>query len=60
MPIYEFKCKKCGKLTEQIFPITKDVNHIVCECGYISKKIMSISSFKINGYSYENGYSKEK
>jgi len=59
MALYEFRCKKCGKLTEKMFPMTKNVKHIKCECGYISNRVMSSGIFKIEGYSEKNGYSKE-
>lgn len=59
MPLYEFKCKKCGKVTEQMFPINEKVDYINCECGYVSNRIMSSGIFRIKGYSFSNGYSKE-
>lgn len=57
MPIYEFSCKKCGEVTEDIVTVSTDT--IKCpKCGSDANKIMSSSSFVINGYSEKNGYSK--
>jgi putative FmdB family regulatory protein len=59
MPIYEYKCKKCGKITEKIFPINENIDHIVCECNYMATKIISKTGiFDIKGYSEKNGYAK--
>lgn len=46
MPIYEFKCDKCGKIFERlVFP--SDNNKFVCPyCGgSVNKKLMSSFSF---------------
>ena len=59
MPLYEFKCKKCGKITEKMFSINEDVEYIICECDYIANKILSSGIFNIKGYSEKNGYFKE-
>jgi len=59
MPIYEFKCDKCKSTFEQLTKESK--NDSTCPvCGYQSHKIISISTFRIHGYSEENGYSKTK
>jgi putative FmdB family regulatory protein len=61
MPIYEYQCEKCGYIFEEV-NINK-VTKLSVECPHcdgISKKIMSSSAFVIKGYSYQNGYSKEK
>lgn len=57
MPIYEFKCNKCKSTFEQL---TKESDNIsTCPvCGHQSHKIISISHFRIHGYTEENGYSK--
>lgn len=64
MPIYEYKCEKCLKISSRLKTgsvETKELNHVcLCDyCGYPADKIISASSFKINGYNYKNGYSKD-
>lgn len=39
MPIYEYKCKKCGKVIDVFEKEPKDKE---CECGGIMKRIPSI------------------
>ena len=65
MPIYEYECTQCGKITEKIiqrnsanedeFTINEQ-----CECGSDSfVKIMSSTTFKLKGGGWEkDGYSK--
>jgi len=63
MSIIDYKCSKCGKIIEKFFLKTNDIvpDNVICSyCKGLSKKIMSSSNFKVNGYSYKNGYSKEK
>jgi len=59
MPLYEFRCECCSKITERI---TKHTDVIVecVHCGDFAKRIISSGSFKINGFSEANGYSKGK
>lgn len=65
MPLYEFQCNICGYIFEEIckkFEPTKISSSCpVCkENGKtsIAKKIISKTSFVINGYNAKNGYSK--
>ena len=63
MPIYEFKCEECGKITVARLPISSKQNKVVCEfCKeYSSKRIISASTFVLKGGGwYAEGYSKEK
>lgn len=60
MPIYEYKCEKCKKITERFFKINEDSNYIICDCDYIANKILSPGIFNIKGFSENNGYSKEE
>jgi len=56
--LYEFKCKKCGKVFEENRLLKENTNHAKCpECNAKSEKIMSKFGFKIVGYSSLNGYS---
>ena len=58
MPIYEFKCKTCKKVSEILVQNSEmDKTIMMCpECGQDAKKQMSSSSFIINGFSEKNGY----
>ena len=59
MPIYTYKCDTCNDVIDKLVKkIGGDSDSCVCEkCGGVLKKIPSHSGFKINGYSFENGYS---
>lgn len=60
MPIYEYKCKKCGEIYEVVQKID-DKPLKTCKdekCEGKLEKLISKSSFKIEGYSYANDYSK--
>jgi putative FmdB family regulatory protein len=49
MPIYEYKCRKCGKKFEIMQGITDDV---VKECTFCKgpvDKLISLSSFQLKG-----------
>ncbi len=62
MPIYEFKCKTCKKVSEVLVKNSEMDKKIVdCPlCGQDAKKIMSVSLFKVNGFSEANGYAGDK
>ncbi len=49
MPIYEYRCSKCGKTFEALQSITA---HPITKCIYCqgkTKKIISLSSFQFKG-----------
>lgn len=46
--IYEYQCRKCGKLYE-IITNDYDKTTDTCECGYIAERIMSKNTFKLRG-----------
>ncbi len=49
MPIYEYACEKCGKITERIQKVT-DAPPKKCEsCGGKLTRVMSRSSFQLKG-----------
>jgi putative FmdB family regulatory protein len=60
MPIYEFRCEKCMKITVDVLPISSQRQTTPCQfCGDDAKRMVSApSGFKIKGYSAKNGYSK--
>lgn len=57
MPLYEFSCKHCDRVFEEIVPMDTDKRKCN-QCGNIARKIISSSNFRIEGYSEANGYSK--
>lgn len=49
MPIYEYQCEKCGKVSE-VLQKRFDVDEAPCEaCGAPAKRIMSNTSFVLKG-----------
>lgn len=48
MPIFEFRCLDCKKVTE-VLTDNRDEKEITCECGGDAKKIMSTGSFRGEG-----------
>ena len=61
MPLFEFRCHN-NHVFEKLIMNTKNDIIIVCpECGSEKcEKIISKSTFKINGFSDKNGYSRSK
>jgi putative FmdB family regulatory protein len=41
MPIYQFKCKKCRRLTEEMHSVTAIPDRIKCACGKMAKRQLS-------------------
>ena len=62
MPLYEFRCNKCNYMFEEIFKSGHNTRKILAmecpKCKGLAQKIMSQSSFVVNGHNAENGYSK--
>jgi putative FmdB family regulatory protein len=57
--LYEFKCKKCNKIVEEIVKL--GTTHVKCPtCGARAEKILSVPNFVVHGYSYANLYSNQK
>lgn len=42
--IYEFECKDCGKVTEDIFRVAECPRVISCGCGGAATKIISLAA----------------
>lgn len=66
MPLYEYQCVKCKHVYEDFVQVkissdgVDNTAHPKCpKCDSIGLKQMSLSTFKINGYSEANGYSKK-
>jgi putative FmdB family regulatory protein len=49
MPIYEYKCKKCGKEFEIFQGITDQPVQTCQSCGGSVNKLMSLSTFHLKG-----------
>jgi putative FmdB family regulatory protein len=49
MPIYEYKCRKCGKQFEVMQGITDDVAKECKFCKGPVDKLISLSSFQLKG-----------
>jgi putative FmdB family regulatory protein len=57
MPLYEYFCNTCEYFFEEL--LKKDIPNRRCpNCGKAAHRIISKTNFKVNGYSYANGYSK--
>ena len=58
MPIYEFKCMTCKKVSE-VWVKNSEMNKRIIDCptcGQDARKILSAGNFKVNGFNYANGY----
>ena len=56
MPIFEYKCEQCGKVTEFLEPLRKKIKHNCSQCGSGDMKKV-FSSFAV-GISHEGTDSK--
>lgn len=57
--LYEFECKKCGKITEELVKLGTQT--ITCpQCGGLAEKIISIYNFTVHGFNAKNLYSQVK
>ena len=60
MPIYEYECYKCDNRIE-IFSTTiksgQKINNLPCvKCDGVLRRIISLSKFRVTGFSAKNGY----
>ncbi|MFP3982673.1 MAG: FmdB family zinc ribbon protein [Desulfurivibrionaceae bacterium] len=61
MPIYEYECEKCQKITEKWQNITEDPLTTCPECQGLLKKVISRTSFHLKGGGwFADGYSNGK
>jgi putative FmdB family regulatory protein len=67
MPIYNFKCTKCGHSFDKLLIMSgRDLAAIndgtmwpICgKCGGRTEKGLSAANFRVNGHNYKNGYAK--
>lgn len=49
MPVYEYRCRECGKLTTRVSPITAQEKSVPCEhCGETAERIISRPSVHLS------------
>lgn len=61
MPIYEYQCESCDKLTEAIQRLDEPVLTICPHCGGPLRKLMSAPSFQFKGTGwYVTDYASKK
>ena len=59
MPIYEYRCEKCGKVFEVLQRFSDDPVKIHEECGGEVEKLISHSAFQLKGSGwYQTDYAK--
>ena len=49
MPIYEYRCKKCGEQVEKRQAVTEDPLTVCEKCGGELEKMISLSGFQFKG-----------
>jgi len=49
MPIYEYECTKCGKVTEAMQSFSESPLRECCECHGDLRKLISMSTFHLKG-----------
>lgn len=49
MPIYEYECTKCGKITEAMQSFSDSPLRECCECHGDLRKLISMSTFHLKG-----------
>jgi putative FmdB family regulatory protein len=57
MPLFDYQCQTCGRVKE-VLQRTRTVEWPDC-CDRPMYPLPSAPSFKVNGYSYANGYTSE-
>lgn len=59
MPIYEWLCAECGKITEQFVSIKEAEEKIPCGCGGTAYRIISPSNFRLLGDGWDKPAAKD-
>lgn len=61
MPIYEYSCAKCGKVTEKLVSFSNADEAVECpECHREARRIISSSAFHLKGGGWAaQGYGKQ-
>ena len=61
MPIYEYKCKKCGKVYEILCSLNEKHFFVCDKCHGKLEKIVSLTNFQLKGNGwFKDGYSKNR
>ena len=61
MPLYEYKCKKCGKVFEKLQGLSAKPVTVHENCGGAVEKLVSTSAFQFKGTGwYATDYAKGK
>jgi len=59
MPLYDFKCSKCGHVFESLEKHT--ITYKKCpKCKKRANKVLGSFSFKVNGHNVGNGYARKE
>jgi putative FmdB family regulatory protein len=59
MPIYEYRCEKCGKIFEKLQRFSDEPLKVHEECGGEVEKLISQSAFQLKGSGwYQTDYAK--
>jgi putative FmdB family regulatory protein len=49
MPIYEFKCRDCNRITEETMSIVQGLENYICpKCGGVTDKLMPHTNFNLS------------
>jgi len=61
MPIYEYRCPKCGEQQSSIMPVGKAYKSVRCPCGGRANRVYSAPAihFKGSGF-YNTDYKRKK
>ena len=49
MPIYEYRCNKCGEVREEILPVGVNKNLTCAKCGGTMARVPSVPSIQFKG-----------
>lgn len=60
MPIYEFKCVRCGEIIEKLFKKSNNIRKIRCKkCNVKADRIIEQNTFQLKGKCWAtDGYTK--
>jgi len=47
MPVYEFKCDRCGAEREELLPRSQAGDALECQCGNAMRRRFSLSNFRV-------------
>ena len=61
MPIYEYRCPKCGEGTQSIMPVGKAYKSVRCQgCGARANRVFSAPAIHFKGSGFHNTDYKRK